>query len=114
MPGFGAARLKTRTHTAPHESNWLLTAPLWILSFFAVFAGFFNIPHFEKFEEYFQPRFAFVDVSVAKFNVVVATRIGSRSRSRAARSCAVTTGRAGVRSASRSRTRSPARASTSS
>ena len=37
-----------------------------------MFAGFFNIPHFEKFEEYFQPRFAFVDVNVAKFSVVVA------------------------------------------
>jgi NADH-quinone oxidoreductase subunit L len=37
-----------------------------------VFAGFLNIPHSEKFEEWFQPRFAFVDVHVAKFNVIVA------------------------------------------
>ena len=35
--------------------------PLWILSFFAVFAGFLNLPHFEKFETWFQPRAAFVD-----------------------------------------------------
>jgi len=70
LPGFGPHAV-VDDH-GPHESNWILTAPLWVLSFFAIFAGFLNIPHFEKFEEWFQPRFAFVDVSVAKFNVIVA------------------------------------------
>jgi len=41
----------------PHESNRLITVPLWVLSFFAVFAGFLNFPHFSKFERWFQPRF---------------------------------------------------------
>ena len=71
VPGFGPGAPDDHGHR-PHESNWILTAPLWILSFLAVFAGFLNIPHSEKFEEWFQPRFAFVDVSVAKFNVIVA------------------------------------------
>jgi NADH-quinone oxidoreductase subunit L len=42
---------------APHESNGLITVPLWILSFFAIFAGFLNFPHFSKFEEWFNPRY---------------------------------------------------------
>jgi NADH-quinone oxidoreductase subunit L len=71
VPGFGPHAADDHGH-GPHESNWILTGPLWVLSFFAISAGFFNIPHFEKFEEYFQPRFAFVDVSVAKFSVIVA------------------------------------------
>jgi NADH-quinone oxidoreductase subunit L len=70
VPGFGPGT--AHDDHAPHESNRILTAPLWVLSFFAVFAGFLNVPHSEKFEEWFQPRFAFVDVHVAKFNVAVA------------------------------------------
>jgi NADH-quinone oxidoreductase subunit L len=71
LPGFGPHADDAHSGQ-PHESNWILTAPLWILSFFAIFAGFFNMPHFEKFEEYFEPRYAFVDVNVAKFSVIVA------------------------------------------
>ena len=36
---------------APHESNRLITGPLWVLSFFAVFAGFLNFPHLEQVRE---------------------------------------------------------------
>ena len=39
------ARRRRRRRTRPHESNRLITGPLWVLSFFAVFAGFFNFPH---------------------------------------------------------------------
>jgi NADH-quinone oxidoreductase subunit L len=42
---------------SPHESNRLITTPLWVLSFFAVFAGFLNFPHFSKFEKWFDPHF---------------------------------------------------------
>ena len=62
----------TVTRHGPHESNGLITVPLWILSFFAMFAGFLNLPHFQNFEHWFQPRAAFVEVTPAKFNVVVA------------------------------------------
>ncbi len=63
--------LPEHDHT-PHESNWLLTMPLWVLSFFAVFAGFINFPHFTKFEEWFQPRFAFVERPPIAFNPILA------------------------------------------
>jgi NADH-quinone oxidoreductase subunit L len=56
----------------PHESNGLITVPLWILSAFAILAGFVNLPHFQNFEHWFQPRAAFVEVTPADFNVVVA------------------------------------------
>jgi len=61
---------------APHESNGLILAPLWILSFFAVFAGFFNFPHFSKFEEYVAPRYPteFHDIlHPVAFNAILAT-----------------------------------------
>jgi len=61
---------------APHESNGLITVPLWILSFFAVFAGFFNFPHFSKFEEYVAPRFPaeFHEIlHPVAFNAILAT-----------------------------------------
>ena len=56
IPGFGvhAADDHGQAH-GPHESNGLITVPLWILSFFAVFAGFVNLPHFQNFEHWFQP-----------------------------------------------------------
>jgi NADH-quinone oxidoreductase subunit L len=73
IPGFGAHAADDHGEAhGPHESNGLITVPLWILSFFAVFAGFLNIPHFQKFETWFQPRAAFVEVTPAKFNVIVA------------------------------------------
>jgi NADH-quinone oxidoreductase subunit L len=63
----------------PHESNNLITVPLWILSFFAVFAGFLNFPHFAKFEHWFAPRFPneFHEIQPilhpAAFNAILAT-----------------------------------------
>jgi NADH-quinone oxidoreductase subunit L len=71
LPGFGPHG--EEHHGAPHESNWILTAPLWILSFLAVFAGFINIPGNLKFGEWFEPSYAFVEISHAEFNVIVAT-----------------------------------------
>jgi NADH-quinone oxidoreductase subunit L len=56
----------------PHESNWIILMPLWVLSFFAVVAGFINFPHFTKFEEWFQPRFAFVERPPIAFNPILA------------------------------------------
>jgi NADH-quinone oxidoreductase subunit L len=66
---------------APHESNRLITTPLWVLSFFAVFAGLLNAPHFSKFEKWFDPHFppAFAEIPTianpAAFNIYLA--IGS-------------------------------------
>src|SRR5436190_121202 len=70
LPGFGD-HADAHAH-GPHESNRLITAPLWVLSFFAVFAGFINAPGILKFEHWFQPRVAFVEVEPAKFNVILA------------------------------------------
>jgi len=70
LPGFGR-HADAHAH-GPHESNRLITAPLWVLSFFAVFAGFINAPGILKFEHWFQPRVAFVEVEPAKFNVILA------------------------------------------
>ena len=44
-------------HEGPHESNWLITVPLIILGFGALFAGLLNAPAFktEKFTEYVEP-----------------------------------------------------------
>jgi len=71
IPGFGAHADDGHGH-GPHESNRLLTGPLWVLSFFAVFAGLLNAPGILKFEKWFQPRVAFVDVNPAKFSVILA------------------------------------------
>ena len=48
----------------PHESGPAITVPLWILSFFAVFAGLLNAAplHIEKFKEWVEPRVAFPEV----------------------------------------------------
>jgi NADH-quinone oxidoreductase subunit L len=48
-------------HAGPHESNRLITGPLWVLTFFSVFAGFINAApfHIENFKEWFEPRVAF-------------------------------------------------------
>jgi NADH-quinone oxidoreductase subunit L len=70
IPGFGGHGEHAR---GPHESNRLITVPLWVLSFFAAFAGLLNAPFVgEKFEKWFQPRVAFVSVNPAKFNVAAA------------------------------------------
>src|SRR3954465_9868749 len=55
VPGFGhAAEDHADEHAhGPHESNGLITVPLWILSFFAIFAGFVNLPPFQNFEHWF-------------------------------------------------------------
>jgi NADH-quinone oxidoreductase subunit L len=79
-PADTAASVEHDAHAhPPHESNRLLTGPLWILSFFAVFAGFLNFPHFSKFEHWFQPRYpaAFAELPTlahpAAFNPILAT-----------------------------------------
>jgi NADH-quinone oxidoreductase subunit L len=74
IPGFGPhAGSDPHGPHGPHESNRLLTVPLWVLSFFAVFAGFLNAPFVNaRFEHWFQPRVAFVEVEPAKFNVILA------------------------------------------
>jgi NADH-quinone oxidoreductase subunit L len=48
-------------HGEPHESPPTITGPLWVLTFFSVFAGFINaVPfHIENFKEWFEPRVAF-------------------------------------------------------
>jgi NADH-quinone oxidoreductase subunit L len=48
-------------HGEPHESPPTITGPLWVLTFFSVFAGFLNaVPfHIENFKEWFEPRVAF-------------------------------------------------------
>jgi NADH-quinone oxidoreductase subunit L len=56
-------------HGEPHESNRLLTGPLWVLTFFSVFAGLLNAPGIEKFTEWFEPRFAFPEIAHADFAV---------------------------------------------
>ena len=67
----------------PHESNGLITAPLWVLSFFAVFAGLLNCPRqLEKFEHWFEPRVAFLEVEPGDFSASLAVDLG---RDRAAR-----------------------------
>jgi NADH:ubiquinone oxidoreductase subunit 5 (subunit L)/multisubunit Na+/H+ antiporter MnhA subunit len=70
LPGFGD-HAPAHAH-GPHESNRLITAPLWVLSFFAVFAGLLNAPGIEKFEHWFEPRVAFVEVTHADFSVIAA------------------------------------------
>lgn len=58
-------------HAGPHEAPRLITAPLWILSFFSVFAGYLLAPAFgiEKFAEWFEPRVAFPSVVHPEFHV---------------------------------------------
>jgi NADH-quinone oxidoreductase subunit L len=60
-------------HAGPHESNWIITAPLWILSAFSVFIGFLNAPQLMKFEEWVQPTVAFVPVEHASFSWPIAS-----------------------------------------
>jgi len=48
----------------PHESPPAITVPLWILSFFAITAGFLNAEafHIEKFKQWFEPRVVFPEL----------------------------------------------------
>jgi NADH-quinone oxidoreductase subunit L len=39
----------------PHESNGLITIPLWVLSAFALVIGLLNFPHWLRFEHWFEP-----------------------------------------------------------
>jgi NADH-quinone oxidoreductase subunit L len=59
-------------HTGPHESNWLLLMPLYVLSSFAIVAGLLNFPHWVRFETWFQPRVAFVPAAAVPFNPILA------------------------------------------
>jgi NADH-quinone oxidoreductase subunit L len=51
----------TAHHGEPHESPPTITGPLWVLTFFSVFAGFLNAVPFgwEYFREWFEPTVAF-------------------------------------------------------
>jgi NADH-quinone oxidoreductase subunit L len=65
--------LTTDAHAAhagePHESNAIITGPLWVLSAFSIFIGLLNAPGIEKFTEWFEPRFAFPELRHADFAV---------------------------------------------
>jgi NADH-quinone oxidoreductase subunit L len=101
-PGDDAHGHPAHDQHGPHESPPALTVPLWILSFFAVFAGLINASplHVEKFKEWVEPRVFFpelvhpafswpaagVSVAVALIGLVVAyeyywVRIGPRDLS---------------------------------
>jgi NADH-quinone oxidoreductase subunit L len=56
-------------HAEPHESNGLITGPLWVLSAFSLLIGLLNAPGVEKFTEWFEPRFAFPALEHAEFSV---------------------------------------------
>jgi NADH:ubiquinone oxidoreductase subunit 5 (subunit L)/multisubunit Na+/H+ antiporter MnhA subunit len=56
-------------HGDPHESNALITGPLWVLTGFSLLIGLLNAPGIEKFTDWFEPRFAFPEVPEAKFAV---------------------------------------------
>src|SRR5262249_27867514 len=43
-------------HGEPHESNWILTMPLFVLSAFALVIGLLNFPHWARFERWFEPK----------------------------------------------------------
>jgi NADH-quinone oxidoreductase subunit L len=57
-------------HGEPHESPPMITGPLWVLTFFSVFAGFINATAFDidKFQEWFQPSVAFPEVVHPEFS----------------------------------------------
>jgi NADH-quinone oxidoreductase subunit L len=55
-------------HGEPHESNNTILVPLYVLSFFAITAGFINFPGHAKFHEWFQPRVAFPNVAEIGFS----------------------------------------------
>jgi len=62
-------------HGGPHESNRWLTAPLWILAFFSVFAGLLNATAFDidRFTEWTNPSASyFVELEHHDFDVVMA------------------------------------------
>ena len=66
IPPTTAASIDARrpTRTRRTRATGSITVPLWILSFFAVFAGLARtLPaHIEKFKEWFEPRVAFPEV----------------------------------------------------
>jgi len=57
---------ESHTHLSPHESPRAITAPLWVLSAFSIFAGYLNAPAFgiEKFQEWFEPRVVFPETLI--------------------------------------------------
>jgi len=59
-------------HGGPHESNWVLTMPLWVLTALAVVTGLLNYPTWHRFETWFQPRVHFVEAPAVPFNPILA------------------------------------------
>jgi NADH-quinone oxidoreductase subunit L len=60
VPGFGPDSHDDHAGE-PHESNRILTVPLWILAGLTLVAGFVQAPifHIEKFKDWFEPRVSF-------------------------------------------------------
>ena len=63
-------------HEGPHESNGLITGPLWILSAFSVFIGLLNAPGIEKFTEWFEPSYPFEHAEFSNSGAAIATACG--------------------------------------
>jgi NADH:ubiquinone oxidoreductase subunit 5 (subunit L)/multisubunit Na+/H+ antiporter MnhA subunit len=62
-------------HGGPHESNGLIVVPLYVLSFFAIFAGILNFPKQLWFEHWFAPRTEAFEAEILheiSFNPIVA------------------------------------------
>jgi NADH-quinone oxidoreductase subunit L len=75
VPGFGHDAHDDHGHHEPHESNSLIVFPLYVLSAFAVVIGLINLPHFSKFEKWFDPRYPesfAADMRNAPFNIFLA------------------------------------------
>ncbi len=75
VPGFGHDTHDDHAHHDPHESNNLIVFPLYVLSAFAVVIGLINLPHFSKFEKWFDPRYPegfAADMRNAPFNIFLA------------------------------------------
>ncbi len=75
VPGFGHDAHDDHGHHDPHESNNIIVFPLYVLSAFAVVIGLINLPHFSKFEKWFDPRYPetfAADMRNAPFNIFLA------------------------------------------
>ncbi len=74
--GHGIEHAPPEAHPhEPHESNGLITFPLWVLSAFALVIGLLNFPHWLRFEHWFEPRTAAFEEGInhaVAFNPILA------------------------------------------